>query len=154
MNRIRHQLIGSITIAIICIYLGSGCTTSRTSKPVSLETTIESFYQAEQAQDWRTMWTFAASTFKRNLTYKEFVEEYVKGAKEFSLVSWKILRIEDMNVPLSEFGSKVTRAVKVPMDVIFYDKTTKTTEKSTDQTDYWIQENGRWFWHWRGFPTD
>ena len=135
----------------ISIVLGSGCATSRSA---SLATTIETFYRAEQARDWETMWSLCASTFKQYATKKEFIEECQKGAESFRIISWKIVRITDMKGPLSDFGPKTTRAVEVPMDVTIYDKSTGKTEKSTDQTDYWIQEDGKWLWHWRGFPAD
>ena len=151
MGRFRHQLVACVATVTISILLGSCC---GISKPASLEASINSFYRAEQANDWETMWSLCSSTFKQLGTKEEFVKEYQEESEQFRIVSWKILRVEDMGDPLSDFGPKVTRAVKIPMDVTTYDKATKITKKATDLTDYWIQEDGRWLWHWRGFPTD
>lgn len=148
MNRFRYQLVSCVSIAMILIVLSSGCDIL---KPSSLETAIDSFYRAEQTNDWDEVWSLCALTFKQHETKEKFVAENEKGREQFRIVSWKVLRVEDMKTPLSDFGPKVTRAVKVPMDVTLYDEATKTTKKETDLTDYWIQENGRWLWHWRDF---
>jgi hypothetical protein len=148
MRKFKHQLAACATAATVFIILGSGCDILR---PSSLETAINSFYRAEQTNDWEKVWSFCASTFKQHETKEKFIAENQKGREQFRIVSWKVLRIEDVKAPLSELGPKITRAVKVPMDVTLYDKVTKTTKKEDALTDYWIQENGKWLWHWREF---
>ena len=146
MRRFSRSLVAVLLCGAVCV----GC---RTQSGRTLESSIDSLYRAEQTNDWRTWWSFASPDFKKQMTYEDFIQEWQKD-RDVTVVSWGILRIEPMEIPSEERGRGVTAVAKVPMDVTIHRRDKKETEKEKDQTDYWMRMDGRWYWYWRGFPSD
>ena len=156
MKRLNRLSPSRLLSVIACLVFATGCASLR---PLSLESTINSYYRAEQIHDWKTVWSLTHPIFKEmwlkdGATYKEFVKISEEGQSESDLVSWRILSIEEIRDLDPRLGVGITRAVKVAMDVTIYWKDTKKTSKAWDQTDYWMQQDGRWLWYYRGWPTD
>jgi hypothetical protein len=149
MNRFRDKMIRCGGAAIICFVLVAGCATS---KHVPLETSIDALYRAEQTHDWKSMWALAHARLKQDCSYKEFSKDFQE--QEVDIISWTILGIEEIRDPYANLGVEAVKAVKVPMDVTIHYRDSKEAQKAEDQTDYWIQQNGRWIWYYRGWPTD
>ena len=142
------------TVAMLCAFICIGC---QTPKEMSLESAVDTLYRAQQTHDWETFWSLVSPEFKKRVTYEEFVKEWSREYT-FSLISWKILKIEPMEISSvdTETARKmgITAAVKVPMDITIQYKGKRETEKVNYATDYWMQMGGRWYWYWTGFPTD
>jgi hypothetical protein len=114
---------------------------------------VEGFYRAEQKHDCVTMWSMVVPDLKEDSTYEEFADQFRKGSEDSRILSWRIVRIENRGSVTNATGQVIKRA-KVAMDVTIQYKDQKDPEKATDQTDYWVLINGRWYWYWRGWPSD
>jgi hypothetical protein len=151
MTTVSHCL----TVVMLCMIICVGCQTSR---EMSLESSVDTLYKAEQTHDWKTWWSFLYPESKKKMTYEEFVEQWSNVRNPHSIISWKILKIEPMEISSvdAETARKmgITAVVKVPMDITIQYKDKKETQKVNDATDYWTQMGSRWYWYWRGFPTD
>jgi hypothetical protein len=119
----------------------------------SLQSRVDGFYTAEQKHDWATMWSMVAPQLKKDTTdYEEFVGLCNKGSDDSRILSWRIIKIETKgSVP--DATDQFIKGAKVTMDVTIQYKDEKPG-KATDQTDYWVLMDGRWYWHWRGWPSD
>jgi len=149
MMKKLHCLSPKRLLSVIVCLVVPGCAFLRS---ISLESTINSLYRAEQTYDWRTVWSLTHPMLKDGSTYEESVKIWQE--REDDLVSWRILSIEEIRDISLIHRLGGTRAVKVAMDVDIYWKDTKETSKAYDQTDSWIQQDGRWLLFYRGWPTD
>ncbi len=120
----------------------------------SLQSQVERFYGAEQKHDCVTMWSMVVPELKEDSTYEEFADQFGEGSVGYRILSWKIERIEIRDSVTNGAGQVIPKRAKVAMDVRIQYKDEKEPEKATDQTDYWVLINGRWYWYWRGWPSD
>ena len=107
---------------------------------------INKLYEAEAANDWRTIYKIMSPDVRKSeeITLKN-VEEWIER-RDFKTISWEILKIK-----IYEQGDAYY--ADVPMDVVI-ENPRGELEKVTDQTDYWIYIDGEWYWGWRGWPYD
>ena len=120
----------------------------------SLQSQVERWYRAEEKHDCGTMWSMVVPELKANSPYEEFADQFREGSEGSRILSWKIERIEIRDSYTNDIGEAIPKRAKVAMDVTIQYKDKKEPEKATDQTDYWVLINGRWYWYWRGWPSD
>ena len=116
----------------------------------ALQKRIAALYKAEENGDWKAFFELVSPEVKKDTTFEEFLKD--SAHRDFKMVSWKVRRIRGAERD-SEYPPQVTSGAEVLMDVSVLNSD-GSREKVEDQTDYWVQLDGVWYWAWRGWPYD
>ncbi len=114
-----------------------------------LKAQIQAFYEGEKTKNGKTFFKLTHPSLHGGKTIDQVPEVFPWN---YDLIDWQILTIENMPIP-GKPNITFTSAVRVSMDVTIRTKE-GNIEKPKDQTDYWVYEQGTWYWSWRGWPAD
>lgn len=146
----------AVLLLLSCLLVscrGSGSSGGVVTDEDGLRARIDALFTAEQTEDRRSWYALTAQSRLGDMSFEDFVEATGGGReRKFSLVSWTVLSIHPIELK-EEQEAFAEMAVKVPMDVVI-EGPDGVTKKVPDHTDYWFRMDGKWFWGWRGFPSD
>ena len=147
-SRIKLSRFVILTLFCIVISIVSSCNSVRSNS--GLEERIASLYQAEASRDWECWYQMVWARSHYKIPFEQF--EKMSKVRDFSIVSWKVKSVSPSALPSDELVN-VNEAVAVAMDVVVKYADGRR-ETSPYQTDYWVKDGGKWYFYWRGWPTD
>lgn len=133
-------------ISVVALSTCIGCHSFRKG---DVESVVNTFHQAHQTHDWETVRSMVASPLRE----EKSAAQWSKENEKFTIVSWKIIRVEPTEAITNQTG-KTFKTVKVPMDMVVKQKDDPEPRKLKGHTDYWMLVDGKWQWYYTGYPVD